>query len=186
MHRGGYNLRVLKMDPSRQEIESCLGRTICGTLKWKILLVADAASGRGDSEELWLRGSIQQSGGSLKEEKRPNNIDLVMLDHFFDGCDACLSEVVGDTGIGNYDIELRDLVFRLECLNGGQCISLRQAVNLHKNDFAVFTMRESKKRFGGSASWITDACNEVVVGSGEVCGKEALSNSYSVSYLART
>jgi hypothetical protein len=109
-----------------------------------------------------------------------------MLDHFFDWCDACFSEVVGDTGIGNYDIELRDLVFRLECLNGGQSISLRQTVNLHKNDFAIFAMGESKKRLGRSASWITDACNEVVVGSGEVCRKKALSNSCSVSYLART
>jgi hypothetical protein len=114
MHRGGYNLRVLKMDPSRQEIESCFGRATCGTLKREILLVADAANCRGDSEELWLRGSIQQFGGSLKEEKGPNNIDVVMLHHFFDGCDACLPEVVSNIGISNYDIELRDLVFRLE------------------------------------------------------------------------
>jgi hypothetical protein len=77
-------------------------------------------------------------------------------------------------------------VFRLECLNGGQSISLRQTVNLHKNDFAIFSMGESKKRLGRSASWITDACNEVVVGSDEVRRKKALSNSCSVSYLART
>jgi hypothetical protein len=186
MHRGGKNLRILKMDPARHKIESCLGSAICGTLEWKILLVADAANCRGDGEELWLRGSIQQFGGSLKEEERPNDIDLEMLNHFLDGRDPCLSEVVGDTGIGNYDIELRDLMFRFECLNGGQCISLRNTVNLHKSDFAVFAMGKSKKRLGGSASWISDSCNEVVVGSGEVCGKKAVSNSCSVSYLART
>jgi hypothetical protein len=186
MYGGGQNLRVFKMDPTRQEIESCLGSAICGTFKRKVLLVADAANCRGDSEELWLRGGIQQFGGSLKEEKRPNNIDLVMLDHFFDGCDACLSKVVGDTGVGNDNIELLDLVFRLECLNGVQSIILRHTVDLHKNDFAVFAMGESKKRLGRNASWITDACNEVVVGPGEVCGKKALSNSCSVSYLART
>jgi hypothetical protein len=174
------------MDPSGHEIESCLGSAICSTLKRKILLVAEAANRRGDGEELRLRGSIQQFGGSLEEEKRPNNIDLVMLDHFFGGCDARRPEVVGDTGIGNYDIELRDLVLGPECLNGGQSISLRQTVNLHKNDFTVFAMGESNKGFGRSASWVTDSCNEVVVGSGEVCGKKALSDSCSGRYLART
>jgi hypothetical protein len=94
--------------------------------------------------------------------------------------------VVGDTGIGNYDIELRDLMFRLECLNGSQSISLRLTVNLHKNDFAVFAMGESKKRLGRSGSWITNTCKEIVVGSGDVGGKKPLSNSCSAPYLAGT
>ncbi len=172
------------MDSCQHEIESYFGSTIGGTLEREVRLKADAANCWRDSEELGRRSSIQELGSSLKEEKRADNVDLEMIGHFFGRCDTCLSPVVGDASIGDHDIELRDVVLGFECLDCGQSIGLRKAVNLHKNHLAIFTMRERKKWLGRSASWVTDTCNKGVVRASEVCGKKALSNSWGIC-LAR-
>jgi hypothetical protein len=84
---------------------------------------------------------------------------------------------VGDAGIGNDNVQVRNAVSGFENVNGGLGVGIYCAVELYDYDGAVLSFRQGLERFGGGARGVADCGYDGGVWSREVSLGETLADS---------
>ena len=106
------DVRVLEVQLAREVVEGGLAGAVGGAWDWELIHVGDGGDARGDGNELRGAGGFLEEGEhGLEEDQGPDGVDFEVHLCFPSGRRHAGAPVVGDAGVGDHDIEVRDGVF---------------------------------------------------------------------------
>ena len=100
-------------------IQRSLRAPIRSALQWPVAHIPNASGARGNTYELRIRALLEQRVGRLEERQGADYVYVVVPGDFLDGSDRGWAVVVGDTCVGDDDVDLADGVLGLEGLDCG-------------------------------------------------------------------
>lgn len=106
-------LRILKVDLERDVVQSRFGRAVGGVGEVALLHVRQAGRGGAERDELGRFGMVEEGQDGLEEVDDAAHVDFEVLPDIGNLDLADGWEDLGDTSVGDDDIQSRDAVIRL-------------------------------------------------------------------------
>lgn len=134
------NILVLEMDLTHEPIQCCFADSIrCHWIR-ALLHATDATDRRAHAHVLTrsVGSFLEQRQSSLEEQKGADGVDIEVLLQIrgFDACGGAEGLRQGDTGVGNDNVEVGDVVLVLELLDYSGWVVGRGAVELNDDKVA--------------------------------------------------
>lgn len=110
MKRKRSQILILLMDFTHNIIQRRLTTPIRNRMLRHIRDLANTPQTTTDRHEFRRLSLLHQRFGGLEEEEGAEGVGMVVVEHFGDGEDAGEECVTRDSGIGDYDVEVRYVV----------------------------------------------------------------------------
>ena len=166
---------MLKVQFPRDIVQCSLAGTIGGAGERELIHIGHGGYGGGDGDELRSVGRFfEKREHGLEEDQGADGVDLEMDLDFLRGRDNASAPVVGDTGVGDDDVDVRDGLFG-EGGDGGARVRGGERVDLHDNDLAAGTGNNGLD--GGGLGCVADSCDDDAVGPLGVRGDKTETNT---------
>lgn len=100
---------MLEVQLAYHEVECGLAAAIGGVRDRELIHIGDGGDASGDGDKFWgTSGLLEEWVHGLEEDQGTDSVDLEMAFHFLSGCGDAGTPMVGDAGVGDHNIEVRN------------------------------------------------------------------------------
>lgn len=153
---------MLEVELAHNIIERRLASSIRGARNGELLHVGDRGDASGDSDEFRLCRLLEERVHGLEEHEGPDGVDFQVDFEFLGRGGDRATPVIGDAGVGDHDIEVRDGLLG-EAGDCGGWVRGGEGVDLHDDDLAAWGGHDGIESC--ALAGVADSCDDGVIGT---------------------